>query len=101
MKQNQIVKDDTNYDFEKNIIINQLNFSYNNKSIFENSEIEITKGKTHAIIGPTGCGKSTLVEILLGFKEEDSIFQLMEKKFLIEIHMAGEKTLVMFHKTHI
>ena len=50
LKQNQIVKDDTNYDFEKNIIINQLNFSYNNKSIFENSEIEITKGKTHAII---------------------------------------------------
>ena len=42
------------------------------KVIFKNINLKIIKGKSHAIIGPTGCGKSTLVEILLGFKNIQS-----------------------------
>ena len=42
------------------------------KIIFKNTNLKIIKGKSHAIIGPTGCGKSTLVEILLGFKNIQS-----------------------------
>ena len=68
LKQNQLIRDKNNYDFKNEIKINELNFSYEKKIIFKNANIKIMKGKSHAIIGPTGCGKSTLVEILLGFK---------------------------------
>ena len=68
LKQNQLIRDDNNYDFKNEIKINKLNFSYDKKEIFKNTNIKLIKGKSHAIVGPTGCGKSTLVEILLGFK---------------------------------
>ena len=52
LKQNQIVKDDTNYDFEKNIIINQLNFSYNNKSILKILKLKSLKVKLMLLLAP-------------------------------------------------
>lgn len=48
------------------IKIENLNFSYRNKKVFENLNLDIEKGKIVSIIGPNGCGKSTLVKILLG-----------------------------------
>ena len=48
------------------IKIENLNFSYRNKKIFENLNLNVEKGKIVSIIGPNGCGKSTLVKILVG-----------------------------------
>jgi len=46
------------------IEIKNLNFSYNNKQVLYNINLEIPAGKFISIIGPNGSGKSTLINIL-------------------------------------
>ena len=54
--------------FSKNIKIENLSFSYGPKSplILDNINLEIKKGEKIGIIGSTGSGKSTLIDILIG-----------------------------------
>jgi ATP-binding cassette subfamily B protein len=49
------------------IEIKDLTFSYPNddQEVLKDVDLKIPSGKTVAIVGPTGCGKSTLVELLL------------------------------------
>lgn len=46
--------------------IENLNFKYKNKIIFSNFDLDIKEKTITTIIGPNGCGKSTLVKILVG-----------------------------------
>ncbi len=48
------------------INIKNLEFKYHNKLIFNNITLNFEKGKITSLIGPNGCGKSTLVKILVG-----------------------------------
>jgi len=50
--------------FNGNITIKNLNFSYNGTPILKNISFEIKAGQTLAIVGNTGSGKSTLVNLL-------------------------------------
>lgn len=51
----------------ENIIeLKNVNFSYNEKKIFENFNLKIKKGTYTTIIGNNGSGKSTLIRLLLG-----------------------------------
>lgn len=53
--------------FNNIIEINNLSFSYlNNKNVLNNISFKIPKGKFIGIIGPSGAGKTTFVDILLG-----------------------------------
>ncbi|HEY4682874.1 MAG TPA: ABC transporter ATP-binding protein [Candidatus Acidoferrales bacterium] len=42
----------------------KLSFSYNAVPILKNISLKIAAGETVAIVGPTGCGKSTLVSLI-------------------------------------
>ena len=54
-------------DSMNNIIrIKNMSFSYKNKTIFQNFDLDIEKGQFIHIVGPNGSGKSTLIKILLG-----------------------------------
>jgi ABC-type multidrug transport system fused ATPase/permease subunit len=55
--------------FEKNIVLKNIFFKYPDKKkfVFENMNLNIKKGETIGIIGKSGEGKSTLVNILCGF----------------------------------
>ena len=58
----------SNITFTKNINFENVYFNYvDNKNILENVNLEISKGETYAIIGGTGTGKTTIIDILLGF----------------------------------
>ncbi len=46
------------------IEIRDLTFSYNGKPALENISLRVEAGKTVAIVGPMGCGKSTLVNMI-------------------------------------
>ena len=55
-----------------NIKINNMYFSYEkNNPLIENFSFEAKPGETIAIVGPTGCGKTTLVNLLMRFYDID------------------------------
>ena len=48
-----------------NLSINGLNFSCGNAlPIFENLDIEVKPGEFPAVLGPSGCGNTTLLNLL-------------------------------------
>ena len=54
-----------------NIKLDNISFKYSENSpyIFEDFSLDIKAGQYVAIVGKTGCGKSTLVRLLLGFEK--------------------------------
>ena len=46
--------------------INDLNVSIEKKDILKNFHLKINENETHVIMGPNGCGKSTLSKVLAG-----------------------------------
>lgn len=51
-----------------NITISDLDFSYNpEKELITNLNLDVKEGMTVAIVGPTGCGKTTLINLLMRF----------------------------------
>ena len=53
------------------IELNNVTFTYNENmpNVLENLSLKISPGQYVAIVGKTGCGKSTLMRILLGFEK--------------------------------
>lgn len=52
----------------KDIKFNHIYFSYNkNQKLIEDFNFEIKYGEKIAIVGPTGCGKTTMVNLLMRF----------------------------------
>lgn len=53
--------------------INNLYFSYNpDRELLKNVNINVEPGKTVAIVGPTGCGKTTLINLLMRFYDPNN-----------------------------
>ncbi len=61
---------------EGKITIRNLNFSYNSHPILRNIDLDVPQGSTLAVVGRTGSGKSTLVNLLCRLHPvpENSIF---------------------------
>jgi len=60
------------FTFNKNILVNIEKFKYPNSNNFEISDVKlnISKGEKIGIIGQSGSGKSTVVEILTGISDK-------------------------------
>lgn len=60
-------------DIQGNVEFKNVNFSYNKDvPVINNFSIKINAGDKVAIVGPTGAGKTTLVNLLMRFYEMDS-----------------------------
>ena len=53
--------------FEKNIEFRNLNFAYDKDDVLKNINLIIEKGKTYALVGQSGGGKSTLADLVPRF----------------------------------
>ena len=57
---------------EGNIRIDDVSFSYDkNSSLIENFNLTAGKGMHIALVGPTGCGKTTFINLLMRFYDVD------------------------------
>ena len=53
---------------EGNIELSHVNFSYTTeKRLIEDFNLNVKKGQRIAIVGPTGCGKTTIINLLMRF----------------------------------
>ena len=60
-------------DAEGEVEIEALSFSYTpEKKLIESLDLSVTKGQRVAIVGPTGCGKTTLINLLMRFYDANS-----------------------------
>ena len=60
-------------DHKGNISIDSIYFSYvKGQRLIEDFSIEVKAGQTVAIVGPTGAGKSTIINLLMRFYEQKS-----------------------------
>lgn len=62
-KENAIVKES----FNEKISIENINFRYADENVLKNFSLEIPKGKTVALVGQSGSGKSTIANLLTRF----------------------------------
>lgn len=54
------------------IEIDGVSFSYSpDKKLIENFDLSVKNGKQVAIVGPTGCGKTTIINLLMRFYDVD------------------------------
>ncbi len=62
-----------NYIFRSKIKFDKVNFSYEkNKYVLQNLNIEIPKNKISQLIGPSGKGKSTIIDLILALRKPQS-----------------------------
>ena len=59
-------------DIEGNISFRDVSFSYGEHEILKNVNLDITPGKIIGIVGPTGSGKTTIANLLVGLIDPDS-----------------------------
>ena len=56
-----------------NVKLENVNFSYvPEKKLIQNFNLEVRPGQRVAIVGPTGCGKTTVINLLMRFYDVDS-----------------------------
>lgn len=68
------------------IEIRNLSFSYDkSKKLLTNLNLRVGKGTTVAIVGPTGCGKTTLINLLMRFYDADEGNIYIDEKNILDI----------------
>lgn len=64
-----------------NLSLEHVDFSYTpEKKLIEDFNLEVKAGQRIAIVGPTGCGKTTLINLLMRFYEVDGGAIMIEGK---------------------
>ena len=76
-----------------NVKLENVSFSYvPEKKLIENFNLEVKPGQRVAIVGPTGCGKTTLINLLMRFYDVNSGRILVEGKDIREMTRGSLRT---------
>ncbi len=73
-------------DVRGNVDLEHVYFSYDPaKKLIEDFNLKVTPGQRVAIVGPTGCGKTTIINLLMRFYDVDSGSIQVEQKDIREV----------------
>ncbi len=73
--------------------VENVNFSYvENKPLIQDLNISVKPGQRVAIVGPTGCGKSTLINLLMRFYDANSGDIKISGKSIYELTRASMRS---------
>lgn len=81
-------------DFNDAIEFKKVSFSYPNRPVLKGINLTIPKGKAVALVGPSGGGKSTLMDLIPRFMEQQSGEILMDGKDIRHIKMDSLRALM-------
>lgn len=89
------------------LIINELSFSYNKNTIFENVNLNIAPGKCVGLLGANGSGKSTLLSVIAGIRkplhgqiinEQKLVIGLIPQENPLMPDLSGYDNLLLWYK---
>ena len=81
-------------DFTEGIHFNNVSFAYQDRSVLKNINFTLPKGKTIALVGPSGGGKSTLMDMIPRFIEPQSGMVLIDNKNIQDVTMHSLRSLM-------
>ncbi len=77
-------------DVEGNIDFNQVTFAYEEDvNILENFDLHVKKGETIALVGPTGAGKTTVINMLTRFYDVQKGSVMIDGKDVRELTLSS------------
>lgn len=75
------------HDVQGNVELNNVNFGYTkDNQIIKGLSVKVPKGSLIAIVGPTGAGKTTIINLLMRFYDVDSGTISLDGKPIKDIH---------------
>jgi subfamily B ATP-binding cassette protein MsbA len=80
--------------FNDKISFNKVEFKYGDTTILNNINLDITKGKTIALVGPSGGGKSTLADLIPRFYDVASGAILIDGQNIKDVDMHSLRHLI-------
>ena len=95
-EKSEINDGDKDFVFKEKIIFDNVSFGYEKNKILNNVNFEISKGDVVGIIGETGAGKSTLIDLMLKIFNKDSGNIFIDKKKIEEIKSESIQNAVAF-----
>ncbi|PRD56142.1 ABC transporter ATP-binding protein [Sphingobacterium gobiense] len=80
--------------FNHGIAFKNVDFAYDEKQVLKDITIEIPKGKMVALVGPSGGGKSTLIDLIPRFMDVTGGAILMDGKDIRDLQQDSLRTLI-------
>ncbi len=81
--------------FEDSIVFKNVSFEYDeNKKVLDNINLTVTRGKTIALVGPSGGGKSTLADLIPRFHDPSAGEILLDGIDIKNIKVASVRNLM-------
>lgn len=80
--------------FERDIEFRDVDFAYQDKAILSGINLVIPKGKTIALVGPSGGGKSTLVDLIPRFMDVRQGAVLFDGKDIRDVNQDSLRELI-------
>jgi subfamily B ATP-binding cassette protein MsbA len=77
------------HSFEKSIEFKNVSFAYDTEHVLQNINLTIEKGKTIALVGPSGGGKSTLADLVPRFYDPTQGELLLDGKPLMDYELES------------
>lgn len=91
---NDIDNSKTITEFKQNITFKDVDFYYGNKQILNTINLTVLKGKTVALVGPSGGGKSTLLDLIPRFSDASAGEILLDDENIKNISQSSLRNLM-------